>query len=199
MDSARYYVALVMVVATPTAIPFWFLVHPFIGFWRKVGLWITYPLQLCLMILIAIGLYLVRDWLLAVEFSTNYFLIALAIAVWCGAVYVERQCRRRLPLRVLIGVPELAPNQSKDKLLTAGIYSHIRHPRYVGIMLGMLAYALFTNYLGVYIAFVAWVIAILCFVPLEERELRARVIKAYEEDVRHLAQLLNRPLDHWLT
>jgi hypothetical protein len=36
IDKARYYLALVMLAAIPPAILFWFSIHPFIRFWRRI-------------------------------------------------------------------------------------------------------------------------------------------------------------------
>ena len=35
MDQVRYVVAVLLVVFTPPAMLFWFVVHPFTGFWRR--------------------------------------------------------------------------------------------------------------------------------------------------------------------
>lgn len=37
MGTARYWIGVLLVVSMPPAILWWFVVHPFIGFWRRVG------------------------------------------------------------------------------------------------------------------------------------------------------------------
>ena len=55
----------------------------------------------------------------------------------------------------------------------------MRHPRYVEIVLGVAAYAVFANYLGAYIVTIALVPTLHLIVLLEERELIDRFGAAY--------------------
>ena len=71
----------------------------------------------------------------------------------------------------LIGLPEVAPEKYQSTLVTQGIYSRVRHPRYVEMLLGKLAHALFTNYLAAYGVFALSVAGLALIVRLEEREL----------------------------
>ena len=38
MDTFRFWLALLMLMFMPGAVLFWFLVHPFVRFWRRLGL-----------------------------------------------------------------------------------------------------------------------------------------------------------------
>ena len=42
MDTFRYWVAAIMVVTFPPAFLLWFSIHPFIRFWRRMGVTVTY-------------------------------------------------------------------------------------------------------------------------------------------------------------
>lgn len=62
----------------------------------------------------------------------------------------------------------MAPEKHQNTLVTQGIYSRMRHPRYVEMLL---AHALFTNYLAAYGVFALSVAGLALIVRLEEREL----------------------------
>jgi protein-S-isoprenylcysteine O-methyltransferase Ste14 len=64
-------------------------------------------------------------------------------------------------------------------VLSEGIYGRVRHPRYVAIVIGTLGWALFVNYVGVYILAVLTVPAICLVAVLEERELLERFGEEY--------------------
>jgi protein-S-isoprenylcysteine O-methyltransferase Ste14 len=88
--------------------------------------------------------------------------------------------------------PELSQRRYPGKLLTEGIYAKVRHPRYVEALLGTLGYALFANYLAVYIAFLLAIPALYLVVLLEERELRDRFGAEYEEYSRRVPRFVPR-------
>ena len=49
MDQARYVMAVFALVCYPPAIFFWYLLHPLVRFWRRVGIGVTYTLIVLLM------------------------------------------------------------------------------------------------------------------------------------------------------
>jgi protein-S-isoprenylcysteine O-methyltransferase Ste14 len=79
-------------------------------------------------------------------------------------------------------------------LLTQGIYSRIRHPRYVETVLWVLGYALFTNYLALYLTFLFLLLIIHVIVLLEEKELKERFGPAYEEYCRRVPRYIPKDL-----
>lgn len=193
MDSVRYYLALLLVIAIPGAFLFWFSVHPSIGFWRKLGPALTFTIHYTLIGMVAAGLFLVRKPLLAADFGTNPVLITLAIPIYLLAVVVAWQRRKQLGWKAVVGLPELASGRYESRLVTQGIYSRIRHPRYVEMLLFILGHALFTNYLAAYIVFflsLPWVVLV---VRLEERELRNRFGEDYERYRQRVPRGSKRP------
>jgi protein-S-isoprenylcysteine O-methyltransferase Ste14 len=70
-------------------------------------------------------------------------------------------------------MPELS-RSNKGTLLTGGIYGTIRHPRYIEALFWSVAYALFANYVGAYVAVGLCIPVLYLIVVLEERELRGR-------------------------
>jgi protein-S-isoprenylcysteine O-methyltransferase Ste14 len=179
MDKARYILALISIMAYPPAVGWWYVTHPFVGFWRRLGRPLFYTLVTIGSFIIMGAIYVVREPLLAVEYGTNRALWPLVLLVYATSVYVEIRCRKYLKGKILVGVPELAPDGRGGSLITDGIYRRIRHPRYVAVWLGTVAVAVFTNYLAAYIIAIAIVPALYLVVVLEEKELRDRFGEEY--------------------
>ena len=148
MDNARHVIALLVVVFVPAALPFWLLVHPFVRFWRKLGLFWTYTIYGLLFALIAGALYRLRAPLLAIDFGASPGLIALGAALFVLSLWMDIVRRGQATSRMLVGVQELSPEGSPGKLATDGIYSRLRHPRYVSGAMSLLAWSMFSNYLA---------------------------------------------------
>ena len=192
MDAIRYYLALLIVIMVQGAFVFWYSIHPFVRFWRRVGTTTTYAVHVSMIAVVAIVLFQVRDVILAVDFGTNWFLVVLSIPVYAVAVRVAVRRKRDLRMKVLLGFPELAPDRYESKLLTNGIYARIRHPRYVEMMLFLLAHALLVNYLATYVIVVVSALGLWFVVVLEERELRVRFGEEYKRYCEHVPRFVPR-------
>jgi protein-S-isoprenylcysteine O-methyltransferase Ste14 len=192
MDTLRYYVALIALVVAPPMFCIWLVVHPLVRFWRRLGPGWTYALVGSLAGIAMAGLFQAREPLLAVEFGTRYPLVGLGLLCLVGAAAIESRCRQQLTLRMLVGLPELAPKRYPGTLLTDGIYARIRHPRYAGGVLGLVGYALLANYLATYAIVPICLAAIYSVAVLEERELRDRFGPAYDEYARRVPRFVPR-------
>lgn len=158
---------------------YWFIVHPYVEYWRKRGIALTYTILLVVLVSIGYGIYVVRAPLLSIEFGSHLSLLPLALLFYAGATVIEVRCRKYLKLRILIGLPELAPGKNEPTLLQEGIYSTIRHPRYVAIAVGLIAWALLANYLAVYVLVPLVTFALYFIVLFEEKELIRRFGERY--------------------
>jgi protein-S-isoprenylcysteine O-methyltransferase Ste14 len=192
MNTARYVLALLLVLTMVPAVLLWFIVHPFVRFWRRLGPVWTWVVLVPLFGVQIWGLASVRQSLLAIEYGTNGWLIALAVPFAIAGTVVAVKRRKYLTTRILIGVPELSAEGKQGKLLDQGIYGRIRHPRYVEIVLFVVAYALFANYLAGYATLAMTVIALYLVVLLEERELRDRFDGAYADYCRKVPRFVPR-------
>lgn len=181
MDTVRYWLALLVVIAWPVGVGLWLLIHPFARFWRRVGWVATYAIVSLPCLALAAGLFAARQQLLAVEYGTRYPLVALGAVCLVAGGAISGQRRRQLTMAILAGLPELSPETYPPRLLTEGIYARIRHPRYVEALLFVLGYALVANYLAAYVVVGLSVPALWVVVGLEERELRERFGTAYTE------------------
>jgi protein-S-isoprenylcysteine O-methyltransferase Ste14 len=171
---------------------YWFSIHPWVHFWRRVGLRRTMTVHYAMIALVGAAVFSVRGPLLAVEWGTNYLLIVLALPLFTLSVILRRQLSRKLTLAMLLGIPELDPNRRPVKLVTNGIYSRMRHPRYVEIVLALAGYTLVANYLAAYAILVATVVWVWLIVPIEEKELRERFGRQYEEYAERVPRFVPR-------
>jgi protein-S-isoprenylcysteine O-methyltransferase Ste14 len=180
MDTFRHVLTLLMLMFMPGAVLFWFLVHPFIRFWRRLGLRRALAINYTLLSAFAAGVFLLRKTLLAVDFGTNPVLIAVAVSMLAASIVLRRKISRHLRFSTLGGLPEMAPDRFPQRLLTEGIYSRIRHPRYVEVLLVMASLALIANNLAAYVNWIIGIPSVLLIVRIEERELRDRFGAEYE-------------------
>jgi protein-S-isoprenylcysteine O-methyltransferase Ste14 len=180
MNAVRYWLALLVLMFMPGAVLFWFVVHPFVRFWRRLGLRRFLAIQYTLLAAYAAGVVLLRKTLLAVDFGTNPVLIAVAVPILAASIVLRRKISRHLQFKTMGGLPELAPESHPQPLLTEGIYSRIRHPRYLEVLLVMASLALIANNLAAYVNWIIGIPSVLVIARLEERELRDRFGAEYE-------------------
>lgn len=195
MDTARYLFALLAIVSMPAAILYWFILHPFVGFWRRVGKTVTFVTLAIAFIAIGVTVYLVRNPILAVDYGTNRWLWMPAIVCYGVSVWISIRIRSQLTFRVLSGVPELDADGKGGTLLKEGLYARVRHPRYTAVIVGTLAFAFFTNYLAMYLLVPVTVLGLALIVRLEERELEARFGDEYRQYRARVPMFFPRPTD----
>ncbi len=191
-DWLRYVMALLLVATTPGAFLFWFVVHPFVPFWRRVGYRWGFVVAYGQYAVILVALVLLRRTYLTIDFGANAVTIVLGVLFLVTGQIVLRGWRRQLKMRTLYGWPELAPGRYQSKLLCEGIYARVRHPRYLQIILSLTGWALITNYLASYVMIAVGGVLLALLIPLEERELVARFGQAYEEYRRNVPALIPR-------
>jgi protein-S-isoprenylcysteine O-methyltransferase Ste14 len=180
--TAGYYLAAFMLAVFPAAVLFWLLIHPFARFWRRRGPWVAYPVISVVCLALAWGIFRLRGPLLAVRWPFSWWLAGLGVVVYLVALWIEIQCRRYLGVRTLVGAPELGKNPGK--VLTEGIYTRLRHPRYLAVVLGVIGWALLLNYPAIWVLALLVPPGFLLVIHLEERELRDRFGAEYEEYMR---------------
>ena len=180
MSTARYIIAVLLMISLPPAIAWWYVIHPFVGFWRRVGKPITYMVLTVFFLGSMVGLFAIRDALVLTDFGTNWILIGVATVLVIPTIWLSIARAKYLSFAILVGVPELEADGAGGKLLDEGIYAVTRNPRYVEVAMGTLAYASFANYLGGYILAVLTILGIHAVVVLEEKELGERFGEQYD-------------------
>lgn len=178
IDTLRHGLAVFMVVVLPPIWLMWWLIHPFVRFWRRLGPTLTYVAITVIILVPVVALWRVREHLLLADFGASRLTTALGIACLAVATYLFREMRQQLKIPVQSGLPEL-DLQREQVLLTEGIYGRIRHPRYAEVWLALLGWALLANHAGAYAAVLYCLPAIWLTVHFEEKELRDRFGQAY--------------------
>ena len=96
---------------------------------------------------------------------------------------------------MVFGLAEISEG-NPGQLVTGGIYSRIRHPRFVAMALAVFAMAILTNALAVYVLAVVYVPMIFLIALLEDRELAARFGPLYDKYAKEVPRFLPRPAKH---
>ena len=192
MDAARYWVGVLLVSFGPAAIFYWFSIHPFVSFWRRIGMRWTLAVHFAAMALITGVLLTQRDLLMRGDLGLHLPLVGVAAVLLVLSGILRRHLGQAFPSRTLVGVPELDPQDRGTELIATGIYARMRHPRYVQLLLAFLAYALFANWVSCYVAFVVTLVAVRLVVVLEERELLQRFGAEYAEYMKSTPRFLPR-------
>jgi len=188
----RYWIAVMLAITLPPAILYWFIIHPFIGFWRRRGLRTTFVFLAVFYLGFMAALLPVREALLGRDLGTSVPLIAVAVPLLVASGVISRKRSRHLRFRTLAGVPELAPEEHGIGLLQEGIYARIRHPRYLEFILGLTGWSLFANYAGLYVFSAVSIVLLLIIVVLEERELRQRYGSVYDDYAARVPRFIPR-------
>jgi protein-S-isoprenylcysteine O-methyltransferase Ste14 len=190
MDAARYYVALFIVAFSPGVFLFWFSIHPLVGLWRKVGAGWTLLIHYALLLGLAAMVFLLREPLLSIEFGTEPLLVASAVLLLVLAGVLRARINKQLGNKTLMGLPELDPEKYGRRLVTPGIYQRVRPPPYVQLLIAFLAYALFSNYLAVYVVLLLALVWLFLVVRVEEKELLDRFGEEYESYCRRVPRFI---------
>ena len=190
MNSVRYFIALFLVISLPPLFLYWLLVHPFVNFWRGQGIGVTYGCLLAVITAGMVGLFSIRHFLLSIEYGTSYPLVALGLVLLTLSGTMRFMIRNKLTIKVLLGLPEVAPDRFPRELMTDGLYARMRHPRYVQLLIALAGYALIANYLAAYFMVALWVPAVYIIVLLEEKELRDHFGEDYIEYCRRVPRFV---------
>ena len=122
------------------------------------------------------------------DLGFSFWLLIPAFLLAGFGTWLDVIRRKHLTTRILTGNPEVEGDASN--LLTKGPYAHVRHPRYIAITLAYFGYAIFANYTGLYLYMVASLPLVYLIVILEEKELKERFGKAFEDYARSTPQFI---------
>jgi protein-S-isoprenylcysteine O-methyltransferase Ste14 len=168
----------------------WVQVHAWPNFWRKLG-GLTYAMVISEWLVVASLAVIFRNFLLGERLD-------LGILSWLGVIplisglALNIWTARQMSLRVLVGYPELKPNEGQ-RLITTGPFSVMRHPAYLAHILMLAGVFLITGYIGTgFLALFDLLISDSVIIPLEERELEARFGDPYREYKRRVGKFLPR-------
>lgn len=202
METLRYLLGLVVVVFYPPALLYWLLIHPLADWWRRRGPVVALTAVLAVCVAVSVLLFLTHEPLMGRDLGTNPWLAAAGLLLYGASLLLEMRTRKQLDLRTLTGVSEVSesawrrgpggPGEPDDGLLTEGIYARVRHPRYLGVVLGTVGLSLVVNYVGVYVLVGAFIPVLHAVVVLEERELVERFGEVYRDYQGRVPRLIPR-------
>ena len=162
-------------------IPFyWFVFHPAIRFWRRLGnraFWVALPVWL----IFAAGIIIARHELFARRLERNALTWAVGGVLFFVASWLDVQTRHAFGWRRLVGLPELNPQHRLCGVIRTGVYARVRHPRYLLYMLMILSMAFLTGAPAIFLLAFLNILMYQILAPLEERKLLDQYGPQYED------------------
>jgi len=193
INHVRYVLAALSVITLPPGLLFWFVIHPWAGWWRRLGPVRTYLIVLPVLVAFGVLLFRLRARLVGADLGMNWGLIPIGAVLYGLSTWIAFLHRRHLSIATMIGIPELSPTaQRKGKLLKDGIYRVIRHPRYLSAGLAVIAVALFVDYVGGYRLILLLFSLGYPMLIFEEKELVDRFGEEYRQYQREVPRILPR-------
>jgi protein-S-isoprenylcysteine O-methyltransferase Ste14 len=187
VHSLHYIALIIFFLDLPVPI-YWFILHPFTNFWRRnirAAFWFA---GLFAWIVGAIFVIMFRNQLLGESISSPLITFA-ALPLIAADFVLLFYSGKFLGAKKLVGHAELS---GKVELNTTGLYMHVRHPRYTGMIFGVIGACMIAQTKFATIVGAVWLASILINIALEEREMRHRFGAAYEEYSRITPRFLPR-------
>ncbi len=189
MKFVDWVAAVVLWVDLPIPI-YWLILHPLVGFWRR-HVYAAYLVAALVPWSAAAGLLFAFHRHLfssarALAWAPGWR-VAAGLALIVTDAYLLFRAERELGGTRLVGHAEL---KTGGELAVTGIYARMRHPRYTGMMAGVLGACLLAATSLLWGIVGAWWLLALGTVQLEERELRARFGSAYDDYCRRVPRFL---------
>lgn len=185
MTPLDWFAAVLLALHLPVPL-YWLIVHPFIAFWRRCGNAAFWFAGLFSWGVVFFLLYHFRHDLLHSAGAPLPAVLA-GFALVALDVYLIARAEKALGLRRLVGKTEL---EGRGELITTGIFSRIRHPRYAGMFCSLFGACLMAGTLLLWIVALVWWLLTLLFIFFEERELRARFGPAFDDYARRVPGFL---------
>ncbi len=174
-DLALFY--LVMLLWIPF---FWFVFHPAIAFWRRMG-HRAFGVALPVWVIFAVGIIAARHELFARRLERNVLTWTMGGALFIVASWLDAQTRHAFGWRRLVGLTELNPQHRLCGVVRAGVYGRLRHPRYLLYMLMILSMAFLTGAPAIFLLAFLNILLYQILAPLEERKLLDQYGPQYDD------------------
>jgi protein-S-isoprenylcysteine O-methyltransferase Ste14 len=183
----RYLALLIFFLDLPVPL-YWFILHPFANFWRTRVRAAFYIAGLGAWTAGGIFIFCFRNSLVAPGVP-SVPLALLGVAPIVANAILLRRVGKDLGHMRLVGHAELT---GKTDLVTVGIYRHIRHPRYAGMIISVAGACILTGTRFALAVSAIWLILVFAVILLEEREMRARFGDAYRNYCEAVPRFLPR-------
>src|SRR5262245_6713527 len=148
-----------IVIFYPGVLIFWLIVHTHIAHLRTVGPRVYWAVAAAAWLPTAGPLLFLRRNIFAVRFLMPKA-VAMGLAVigalaFILAVRLLSKAASQIPIRTMIGLPEIEPGRRKQPVLRSGIYSKTRNPIYLAHWLLVFSAAALTNFAANWTMFAA--------------------------------------------
>jgi protein-S-isoprenylcysteine O-methyltransferase Ste14 len=161
---------------------YWFVMHPQVDYWRKhreaayaTGLLLSWFPVTILLIIFHRKLFRATSPAL---WEIGSGLLLIIVEAW-----IFWRVKKDLGALRLVGQTELSGG---GEIVHCGIYSRIRHPRYIGSFLAILGACFLAGTRAMWIVAAIWLVLTRIAIMLEERELRNRFGVSYAEYCRRV-------------
>jgi protein-S-isoprenylcysteine O-methyltransferase Ste14 len=178
MAQSLNFLAWVACIIYSTIPCFWFLVHPQAEYWRsrkRSPYLILLPAWLVMWILVAAA---TARWRHVALYSAQWPWIP-AILLFATGFWLYSQSRKNFSAKQLGGLPELVSGHPEQRLVTAGIRAHLRHPVYLGHLCEMLAWSTVAGLVVCYGLTLFAMITGAFMIRMEDKELEQRFGNEY--------------------
>ena len=193
--SLRHLLGVTALMVYGSGLCFWFIIHPWARFWRRLGPAPTYTIAGALLALLGTLIYRARWVLMGRDLGTHPVPLALGLAGFLALLWLSaRQAKgaEHLGAATRVGLPELSAAEGPGRLVRGGLYGVVRHPIYASAAAAGIAMALIVNHVGTYVFFLAAMPMLYGITLLEERELIDRFGEEYREYRRHVPRFIPR-------
>lgn len=183
--------ALITLLLWPIIPLYWIPVHFATAFFRQLGR-MTYLVVATLWVPLACLIFLNRELIIAHKIEFPLALTVAGLLLLAAGTLLHIWTATVLTLRGIIGIPELAAPQ-ESKLTDKGPFAVVRHPTYLAHTVMFLGIFLFTGATTVgVLTVVDFTVISVIVIPLEERELLARLGTSYAEYMKKVPRLIPR-------
>jgi protein-S-isoprenylcysteine O-methyltransferase Ste14 len=172
--------AQLIVILYPPVLVFWLVIHLKIGYWRSIGKR-AYWTAAAAWPLIGSSILFWRQSIFSIRWPNPWWLTMLGMIGLALSIRIGREAGKSIPLRTLVGLPELEPQRNRQPLLQSGIYSKTRNPIYVAHWLAIFAAAAVTGFAANWTLLAVDTIVLTMMVRAEERELYSSYGAEYDE------------------
>lgn len=167
---------------------YWLILHPAVNFWRSRVRAAFYFAGLGAWTAGAVFVILFRRALIGTGAPT-ILAVVVGLALVASDFVLFFYAGKHLGHRKLVGHAELV---GKTELTQSGMYKHVRHPRYSGMILAVAGACLIGGTIGAWITGGTWLVLVMVTILLEEREMRQRFGRDYEDYCRRVPRFLPR-------
>jgi protein-S-isoprenylcysteine O-methyltransferase Ste14 len=193
--SIRSLFAQWIVVFYPGVLVFWLLIHSNIERLRPWGTR-AYWIAAFAWIMTAGPVIYFRREIFSVRWTSSdpvdAIVVIIGVLAFAIASATLSQAFQRIPLKTLLGFPEIDPTHNKQTVLSAGIYSKTRNPVYFGHWLLVFSSAAVSGFAANWVLFALDSVILPLLIYAEERELLSRYGYDFQDYMRRVPRFFPR-------